>query len=342
MSGTSLDGLDLALCAFDETNHRYSYTILAAKTIPYDNKLKTELFSAYKSSGMELCRLNAHFGQFLGTEAKKFLEKTGLQADAIASHGHTIFHQPANGFTTQIGSGADIAAVTGLITVCDFRSVDVALGGQGAPLVPIGDELLFTPYQACLNLGGIANISYKHENGNRTAFDICVCNMALNFLAGKTGKAFDEKGEMARRGQIDHNLLNALNNLDYFQQTENKSLGYEWFEKNIKPLIEKGDVETNLRTFTEHVACQIAEVLLKNQLKQVLITGGGAYNTFLQERLQALGDANIVIPDSTTIEFKEALIFAFLGYLRLNNKTNTLKSVTGALRNSVGGAVYKS
>jgi anhydro-N-acetylmuramic acid kinase len=340
MSGTSLDGLDIALCRFEENEGKILYSILKAETIPYENTLKQELFNAYSYNGMNLFHLNASYGQFLGQQAKSFLNKHGLTANAIASHGHTIFHQPQNGFTTQIGNGANIAAETGLPVVCDFRSLDVALGGQGAPLVPIGDELLFGHYTSCLNLGGIANISFKNEKQIRTAFDICVCNMALNFLAQKVGKPYDQNGSLARNGKLDKNLLDQLNSLDYFQKKERKSLGYEYFEKNIQSLIENNDAETGLSTFTEHIAIQITDVIKENKLHQVLITGGGAYNTYLIERLKALSDTEIIIPDDTCIQFKEALIFAFLGYLRLNNKINTLNSVTGASQNSIGGAVY--
>jgi anhydro-N-acetylmuramic acid kinase len=340
MSGTSLDGLDIALCTFNVTENHYSYSIIAAETVHYDNSLQSELFNAYRSNGMDLMHLNATYGRYLGEQAKLFLEKTGFTADAIASHGHTIFHQPEKGFSTQIGNGASLAAAAGLTTVCDFRSVDIALSGQGAPLVPIGDELLFSNYQSCLNLGGIANISFRNNSHTRTAFDICVCNMALNYLANKNGQAFDNGGTIARGGNTDEKLLHCLNNLAYFKQTKNKSLGYEWFEKNIKPLLDEGDVQINLRTFSEHIAIQITKVLIENGIDQVLITGGGAYNRFLTERLQVMSGAKIIIPDDTTIQFKEALIFAFLGYLRLNHKTNILKSVTGALQDSIGGAVY--
>ncbi|MBX3164031.1 MAG: anhydro-N-acetylmuramic acid kinase [Bacteroidetes bacterium] len=337
MSGTSLDGLDLALCKF---SGNYEFKILKAKTVSYSQAWKNGLSGAQHLSAEKYFELHANYGKFIAQEINLFLQDAPEKPAAIASHGHTIFHQPHLGFSTQLGCGATIAANTGITTVCDFRSLDVAMGGQGAPLVPIGDKLLFGNYAACLNIGGIANISFD-KNGNRIAYDICEANMLLNFLAEKNGKPFDKNGDMARAGKINSDLLNVLNSLSYYSESGAKSLGREWFEKNTLPLIEKSNLNTNdlLATSTEHVAQIISDELNKENIKNVFITGGGAFNSFLIERITSKTTTEIILPEAQTINFKEALIFAFLGYLRLNETVNTLSSVTGAKSNSVGGVV---
>ena len=216
------------------------------------------------------------------------------------------------------------------------------MAGQGAPLVPIGDKLLFGEYDACLNIGGIANISYDNKNGDRIAYDLCVANMLLNYLAEKKGFLFDKGGEMAKSGLVDDLLLNQLNDLKYYKKTGAKSIGREWFEKNILNFFDTKEKEvTNLlATAIEHIATVIASELNNNKIKNVLLTGGGTFNSFLIERIKSKTNSIIVIPSVELINFKEAIIFAFLGYLRLNQITNTLRSVTGANKDSIGGAVY--
>jgi len=340
MSGTSLDGLDIALCRFKKANKGYKFKVLATQTIPYSATLKTKLKNAYSSKAVELVKLDHDFGTYLGQSTSKFLKQNKLQTQAISSHGHTIFHQPKLGFTTQIGSGASIAAITKLTTVCDLRSLDVALKGQGAPLVPIGDKLLFSKYDSCLNLGGIANISFDKQ-GERIAFDVCICNMILNFLAEKKGQAFDRNGKFAASGKINEELLKKLNAFPYYKIKGSRSLGYEDFEKQILPLLKTKTSNTDLlATFTEHIAQQIAHILNTYKLKTVLITGGGTFNSHLIKLIKQKTKCKVVIPTKTIVNFKEAIIFAFLGYLRLHHKTNTLKTVTGANTNSIGGAVY--
>lgn len=342
MSGTSLDGLDLALCEFSKTNDIYQFKILKAETVSYSEKQTDKLKNAHELNVESYFRLHHLFGKHIAREVNLFL-KGAEKPDAIASHGHTIFHQPKLGFSTQIGCGATIAANTGITTVCDFRSLDVALNGQGAPLVPIGDKLLFPNYESCLNLGGIANISFD-ENKKRIAFDVCYTNMGLNYFAQKTGLDYDENGELAQQGECDKKLLYDLNKFDYFQQKGAKSLGREWFENTFLPLVEKHNLYINdtLNTLVHHTAMQIANVLNEHKLKNVLITGGGAHNLFLIKILKEYYKGEVVIPDPSIINFKEALIFAFLGMKRMNNEINTLSSVTGASADSIGGAVYQA
>jgi anhydro-N-acetylmuramic acid kinase len=332
--------LDIALCRFKKANKGYKFKVLATQTIPYSATLKSKLKKAYSSKAVELMKLNHDFGTYLGQSTNKFLKQNKLKAHAISSHGHTIFHQPKLGFTTQIGSGASIAAITKLTTVCDLRSLDVALKGQGAPLVPIGDKLLFSKYDSCLNLGGIANISFDKQ-GERMAFDVCICNMILNFLAEKKGLAFDTDGKLAASGKINKDLLKKLNSLAYYKLKGSRSLGYEDFEKQLLPFLKTKTSNIDLlATFTEHIAQQIAQVLNANNLKTVLVTGGGTFNHHLIKLIKQKTNCRVVIPTKTIVNFKEAIIFAFLGYLRLHHKANTLKTVTGANTNSIGGAIY--
>lgn len=343
MSGTSLDGLDMAVCSFSHGQNGYDYQIHKALTTDYDNEWKKKLKNAPSLSAREYFELHAEYGKFIGTQIRSFCDSMDMQPDAIASHGHTVFHQPAKGFSTQLGCGATIAARSGITTVCDFRSVDVAFGGQGAPLVPVGDELLFSKYQACLNIGGIANISFKDSRGQRVAYDTCIANMLLNYLAERGGKDYDKDGTWASEGKVLRPLLEKLNNLEYFRRSGARSLGREDFENSVLPLFtDLTDNKDALATATEHVAMTIAEELNKNQISDLLVTGGGAHNQHLINRLGNFSKCKVVIPDKETIDFKEALIFAFLGYLRLGDQVNTLSSVTGATIDSIGGAVYSA
>ncbi len=337
MSGTSMDGVDLANVEFSIHRKKVKYRILKGETFPYPGKLLEKLKKSRESSGLELTLLDRELGRYYGELIQKFIGNRKI--DLIASHGHTVFHQPENGMTLQIGSGAEIATKTGIKTISDFRSVDIALGGQGAPLVPFGDELLFGEYDYCLNLGGYSNISFR-KNNKRVAFDICPCNIILNLLANEKGKEYDDKGKLASKGEMDTELLKSLNRLDFYQKKKNKSLGNEWLEENVLPLIQKSKLSTKDKsaTFTEHIAFQISKHIEKG--KSVLITGGGAYNDYLLKRIQFHSGAKIILPEKKLIDFKEALIFALLGYMREQNFVNTFASSTGASRDSSGGAVY--
>lgn len=342
MSGTSLDGLDIACCRLTVSGRKWTYKILSAATVKYNGKWKKRLGEAYKLSGEELAKTDADFGEFMAAQVNHFTRayRTG-KIDLIASHGHTVFHQPEKGFTLQIGSGAALAAWTGITTVCDFRSGDVALGGQGAPLVPVGDKLLFSNYDACLNIGGIANISFE-RNKKRIAFDITAVNMVLNHFAQKKKLAYDRGGRLAAAGVVNWDLFNTLNALAYYKGFKSKSLGREWVEGFIIGAIEKRKLRVAgaLATASEHAAFQVARTLNQFRIKNVLVTGGGAYNTDFLKRVQAYTDCALIVPDDLTVQFKEALIFALLGVLRLRGEVNCLKAVTGARRDSVGGNLY--
>jgi anhydro-N-acetylmuramic acid kinase len=341
MSGTSLDGLDLAYCHFHLDNNEWKYSIRERATIPYSKAWQKRLSEADTLQAGDFGKLNVDYGHYIGKTVAKFIKKNKLSPELIASHGHTIFHQPANKFTVQIGSGAAIAAETGCTVVCDFRSTDVALCGQGAPLVPIGDELLFGDFDACLNIGGIANLSFRSGN-NRIAYDICPANLVLNHLAKNEGFEYDEDGDIARKGQLSPDLLEKLNSLSYYTLSPPKSLGKEWVQQFFLSLIDDTSLPntTLLRTTTEHIALQIANSIKSSCAKYPYVTGGGAYNTFLVGRINDLLGKKLLIPCEMMIEFKEAFIFAFLGVLRLRNEVNCLSSATGASRDCCGGAVY--
>ncbi len=340
MSGTSLDGLDIALCEF-EHHGSWSFQILFAETQNYSDQWISRLNLSDQLSGQGLMQLNTDLGKYYGELVNNFLEEHQIDSitiDAIASHGQTIFHQPENGFTTQIGSGAHLAATSGINTICDFRSLDVAHGGQGAPLVPIGDELLFSQYDYCLNFGGIANVSYTTD-GIRKSLDIGFANMASNYLIEKLGKPFDNNGNTARSGNFDQDLFDQLNSLEYFQLQPPKSLGKEYFDKVFKFTLNNNPlpIQDQLHTFGKHLAFQVSKWLDKGKC---LATGGGTYNQFWIDEIRSLTAAEIIIPDQRIIDFKEALVFAFLGLLRLEENVNALKTVTGAKKDTIGGCVY--
>ena len=341
MSGTSLDGVDIAYCEFSY-NEGWTFTLLQSETISYDAFWYKKLQVIHSSSAEEISVTDNNYGKLLGKLVKDFCYKYKLTPDFISSHGHTVFHQPQIGFTKQIGSGAHLSANAGFPVICDFRSLDVALGGQGAPLVPIGDKYLFAFADYCLNLGGIANISFD-QNNERLAFDICACNLVLNYYSMKKGQAFDRDGNLAGRGNKNELLLKKINNLPYYSKSFPKSLGREDIEKDIISLINTFDlsIEDILATFCEHIALQIAKVTVqeKNQ-KKMLVTGGGALNNFLLNCIIKNSNVEIIIPDKEIIEYKEAIIFAFLGVLRMRNEINCLKSATGASINNCGGAIY--
>lgn len=341
MSGTSLDGVDLVYVTFSFKSS-YQFDIHCAKTYSYSESWIHKLSNAFNGSALEITQLTSEYGRFLGNLINQFIKEFNiLDIDFVASHGHTIFHNPAEKYTLQIGDGASIAAITNLKVVCDFRSQDVALGGQGAPLVPIGDQLLFSEYDYCLNLGGFANISYQ-ENGKRKAFDICPVNTVLNYYAQQFGVPFDDAGKLASEGLINHKLLEALNQLDFYKSTSPKSLGIEFVNAEIFPLIDKFSLseEDVLRTYVEHIAITISDKVKLSKI--ILITGGGVFNTFLIERIRSVSKCTIVIPSEKLINFKEALIFSFLGLLKIENQINCLQSVTGARKDHSSGIIYNS
>ncbi len=340
MSGTSLDGLDLACCLFKKDKQKWGFNILQTESIPYQEVWVKNLSDAYQMPIENLKEINIQYGHFLAQKTLDFINRNKLKPDFIASHGHTIFHNPDEGLSLQIGDGDQMASILKLPVIYDFRSLDISLGGQGAPLVPIGDQLLFGHHDFCLNLGGFANISYDLL-GERLAQDICPVNMALNNLSQRIGFDFDKNGILASEGNLNNELLNKLNNIHFYELNAPKSLSREWFENDFLPIIEKSSSETRdlLRTVTEHIAIQITKTFDSKSSGSVLITGGGAHNAYLIKRIQTLSKLDLILPDPQLINFKEAIVFAFLGALRMNNEVNCLSSATGASKDCSGGRI---
>jgi anhydro-N-acetylmuramic acid kinase len=342
MSGTSLDGVDLAFMNFTVREHHWIFEIGVAETISYDEKWLNQLKNGVNFTKDQLQELNQNYTKLLGNIIRDFIEKHQLKnIDAVCSHGHTILHQPQNGLTLQIGNLPEIATICQQKVVCDFRVQDVEMGGQGAPLVPIGDRLLFSEFDYCLNLGGFSNISFE-QDGKRIAFDISPVNTVLNFYANQLGLDYDDRGKIAQSGNLNTALFDALDNLDFYQKPFPKSLGFEYVKEVVLPLMEAYTITTKdkMYTFVEHVALQIASALPLKKGK-LLVTGGGAYNDFLVERINHfLPEVNIAIPEPKILEYKEALIFGLLGVLKLRNETNVLSSVTGAKKDHCSGLVY--
>ncbi|WP_418651139.1 anhydro-N-acetylmuramic acid kinase [Tenacibaculum aestuariivivum] len=339
MSGTSLDGIDIIYVKFDKRDYK-KFNILFSETIPYTNGWVTKLKEAISFPENKLINLDIEYAKLLGNEINYFIKKHAIcNIDFISSHGHTILHEPDKGITLQIGNGKVISEITKQKVICDFRTQDVNLGGQGAPLVPIGDELLFSDYKFCVNLGGFANVSFK-KNEQRIAFDICPVNIVLNHYVQKLGFIYDDKGKIAATGSINKELLKRLNQLDYYKKEPPKSLGLEWVQSIIFPLIDKTEknISSVLRTFIEHVAIQIGRIIYKSDA--VLITGGGVFNDFLIQRIAFYSEQKIITPSKELINYKEALIFAFLGLLRAENQVNCLSSVTGAEKDHSSGVIF--
>lgn len=339
MSGSSLDGLDLALVRFTGNGGHYTYHIEKAETLPYPSHWHDQLADAFLHQPEELLSLDKEYGAYLGQQVLRFVKKQGVKPDFVASHGHTVFHKPELRYTLQIGDGQALADACGLTVVNDFRTEDVSKGGQGAPLVPIGDKLLFGDYGICLNIGGIANVSYDID-GTRIAYDICIANQALNWLAQREGLAYDKDGQLARQGCIDPALLTMLNDNGFYRQSPPKSLGREFFETYQKTLLERYATADALATFVEHIARQIGQAVATLPEGKLLVTGGGALNGYLVERIGHHTRHQVVVPDRMTVDYKEALIFAFLGLLRLEGQTNVLCSVTGAPTDSCSGKIW--
>jgi len=346
MSGTSLDGLDIAHVEFDlDDKSKDHFKLLNSKTVHFPEDLKGKLGESTNMSLSALMSLDKDLGRFFGESVNQFILSNKIdksKINCISSHGQTILHQPSNGFTLQIGCGETIAFVSGLNVINDFRTKDIIAGGQGAPLVPIGDFGLFSTHaEAFLNIGGFTNFSYKKDN-TIIAYDICPGNLPLNKLAQSKGLPFDKNGELANSGEINFFLLDILNSLPYYGQKGPKSLGTEWLEEHFYPLLKfDKEIENNLRTVVEHEAYQICQKLNEAEVESVLITGGGAKNEFLVSRIQHYFNGEVILPSESIIDYKEAIIFAYLGALNLQNRPNNVPSVTGASKELICGVLHK-
>jgi anhydro-N-acetylmuramic acid kinase len=349
MSGSSMDGLDIVYTQLEEVRGAWTFEIIHADCIPYTDEWVNALEYISTKSVQEFLRLDTAYGRYLGEQVMRFIEQYDIdhKVHFIASHGHTIMHEPKQQTTCQIGNGAMIAALTGLPVIDNLRALDVALGGQGAPIVPIGDKLLFGNYEYCLNIGGICNITIQNQN-KLLAFDVCPANQVLNRLAKNEGKDMDEDGAIAAEGNILLDVLTELNDRQYYKQIGPKSLGNEEARDLVFPiLLESGHSNADmLRTMVEHIADQVAAAvrLYPTQADaHMLVTGGGAFNKFLMEQLhKALLPLNVTvtIPDDSIVKYKEGLVMALIGALRWREENTVLSDVTGATKDSVGGTIW--
>ena len=341
MSGSSLDGVDLALCEFTRNNSIWSFKIIKAITYPYSEEWRIKLFTLHKKKNEEILVTDLHYGRFLGELVNKFLNNCTIKPDLIASHGHTIFHEPENGYTLQIGDGQTIANTTGILTINDFRSKDIELGGQGAPLVPIGDELLFYEYDFCLNIGGIANISFN-KDGKRLAFDVCPANQLLNYLSLQLGSPYDKNGAFAQLGKLNTELFDLLNADPYYLKAKPKSLSNQYVIDSFINKIDtiESSIEDKLYTVVKHIAFQLNQSISQFPSGKLLITGGGAHSGFLVKAIKLETKHELVILKPEIIDFKEAIIFALMGVLRSLGENNCIATATGASQNCSSGLIY--
>ena len=339
MSGSSLDGLDIAYCNF-QFSDSWHFEIIKAITIEYPEEWQLYLKEAPNMSASELTHLDIEYGKYIGEKTAEFIRNEKITPDLISSHGHTVFHEPEKGFTLQIGNGQAIANLTGIRTIYDFRTEDILNGGQGAPLVPIGDELLFSNYDFCINIGGIANISYN-DGDKRVGYDICPANQLLNYLALQLGKPYDTNGNYASLGKLNLKLFKQLNSHPYYEMSYPKSISNQLVVDSFVPILEQSDtsVEDSLYTVCKHIAYQINRSVKKTGGSSLLITGGGAHNRFLVNAIEMETLCQVIIPDNRTIDYKESLIFGFMGLLRSLGISNCLASATGAKCNSIAGII---
>lgn len=345
MSGSSLDGIDVAYCIFSNIDNVWTFNLAHTECIEWDEAIREELKQAIQLSGKDLWHLHTRLGRYFGEKINAFVARNGLngQVDFIASHGHTVFHFPEQHFTTQIGDGAQMSAVTGLPTIVDFRSKDIALHGNGAPVVPIGEKYLFRANKLFLNIGGIANVSY-HNADRIIGFDVCCANQLLNYLASNIDKPFDEHGAIAASGTVRQDLLMQLNVVPFFALPFPKSLDNGFSQTELIPIVDSYSytVADKLATSCEHIAIQLNTSLqfVQDKTEPIFTTGGGAFNSYLLQRIEAVSNRKVAVPPADIVNYKEALVIAFMGVLRWRNEINVLRTVTGAKVNSVNGAIY--
>ena len=352
MSGTALGGLDIVFAELQEAAGSWKYTIGAADRYPYSSDWKEKIRKATSLSSVDYLSLHTAYGHYIGKEVRRFIAEHALdyQVQLVVSHGHASFHLPEQRLTAQLGAGSAIAAETGINVVSDLRAMDMALGGNGAPIVPMGEKLLFGEYQCFLNIGSIVNIAC-HTPEEVISFDICPANKVLNMLAAQAGETYDPGGKMAATGEVKQPLLQILNELEYYSMPYPKYLSIDFATDVIFPLLKGHNTNDAMRTYVEHVAVQTVNALVQlypeaatgTLRPKLLVTGGGANNTFLVNRILGLAEAmqiEVIIPDQNIINFKEALVMALIGILRWREENNVLAAITGAERDSIGGAVW--
>lgn len=345
MSGSSLDGLDLCLVSLDYHDQNWLFQILTSDCIVYDTAWTERLKNAHSLDARSLYALNISYAKETARLVSSFLADHKIDSknvDFVTSHGHTVFHQPQLGYTLQIGDGATLAAALQIDVISDLRAKDISYGGQGAPIVPIADLLLFAEYEACLNIGGIANISFK-QDPSIIAYDICFANQALNYLSQKVQKSYDDKGSIARSGSLISSLQQELLSLDFHQKKYPKSLANEWIREQVLPILESYHQQGAALPDLMHTSVDVIAELITREMNlhahtgKMMIAGGGAYNDFLIEQIRAKTSWHVILPSHDIIQYKEALAMAFIGYLRIHEQPNVLASVTGASTDTSSG-----
>lgn len=350
MSGSSLDGLDIGIIDIIKKGNELSYEVIRCDTIEYSTEWKKSLTSLPNASAKELANNDMAYSRYMSELIRSFLKEED-QIDYVSLHGHTLFHEPENGFTYQLGNGGVLSARLGLPVVCDFRSKDIGLGGKGTPLAPIVDSYFYNEYEVLINLGGICNLTFLSKK-ETIAWDVCPCNQLLNFLSEKMNLAYDKDGLIARNGKLNLDFLNILEKNPYYSEKYPKSLDNQYIKQNIIRELDSYTIplEDQLHTTCIFVARQI-KAAIQMAVKslevawpeKILITGGSAHNAFLIQCIKEHCAPSVVsIPDETIINYKEIILMALCAYLRVNNQENTLSEVTGSSRNSIGGAIYES
>ncbi len=356
MSGSSLDGIDLSYCSYSTSGDAFDWELLNHATYPIPDTWKSRLLHLPEQSAKTFVKTHTYFGHFLSEVINDFIERQKITPDFIASHGHTIFHEPNKRFTTQIGCGAAIATQTGLPVINDFRIQDISINGEGTPLAPAADLFLFEGYDFYLNLGGIANLTAKTVD-QLVAFDVCPANQLLNFLANQINLAYDKDGILAKSGQLLPALMERLRDFEYYRMSYPKSLDNSWIKKEVLSIFQQFEepVQDKLHTTCKFIAEEITNSLStviqslkmgKNNHYKLLATGGGTFNEFL---LECIVESNtkgnlpieVVLPEKEIIDFKEAILMGLLGVLRVQNRPNCFASVTGAKYDTIGGIVHQ-
>lgn len=353
MTGSSLDGVDIVYTKITASEKKYSYEILMTDCVKMPAKWKLRISQLVLQNAVTYLKTSAFFGQFLGEILLDFITRNQIenQLDFIASHGQTIFHQPENKFSSQIGDGSVIAAITGFPVICDFRSVDVALGGQGAPVAPIANKLFYPEYSLFLNLGGIGNLA-ANINGKYVAFDFTAVNLILDKIAKELELEYDDEGKIAAFGNFSETLFDSLNHSIYYNKSYPKSLSGGWVSKVMLPIISRSPLShaDKLHTVVYHVAYQLKNAISMIEAKEnisfskndkMLATGGGVFNRFLMQIIQEKIGVSVTIPDHQIIKFNEAVLMALMGVMRVRQETNIMSSVTGATYDTIGGAIYE-
>ena len=340
MSGSSLDGVDLAIIDFYKKKNKWKFKLLEFNTISYDYNLKNELSVAHNLNLNQIKKLDSKYTFVLASLINNFLEKLKINIDFVSSHGHTILHQPEKGVTIQIGNNIDLSNLISKKLICDFRTQDVLFGGQGAPLVPVGDYHLFSEFDYTLNLGGFANITNLTNQFPR-AHDVCAVNTVLNKLSNELNLDYDSEGRIAMNGNLIKDLKNELDNILFYKDKPPKSLGVEWLNRVVYPILNKYKsfkIEDILYTYSIHISEVLSRELPEG--KKILLSGGGSFNNFLIDNIVQKSKSIITIPNKEIINFKEAIIFAFIGVLKIRNEINCFKSVTGACKDHCSGIIY--